>query len=295
MNGRRILVTGALGLLGRALVSRLTAAGDDVIALVRPNSLGLLPVSVQGVEIDLRSFQPDALAGLGKLDGVIHLAQSAGWHDFPAAAAATTAVNVAATIALAEAATAAGATRFVYASSGGIYGPSSEPIIETAPLKPSADLGFYLSSKIAAESLLAFFTSRLLVQILRPFFIYGPGQKESFLIPRLVQSVGAGKPIKVAGGRGPQLNPIWVDDAAAAFESALDLTKSVTVNVAGPQVVSLRQIADCLGLYARRQPVFEETGDPPADYVADTSLMAMTVGTPNMLPQAGLGRLFDVK
>jgi nucleoside-diphosphate-sugar epimerase len=131
-------------------------------------------------------------------------------------------VAIAATAHLAEAAVSAGAKTFVYASSGGIYGPSERPIRESDPIRPAAELGFYLAAKAAAEQLLGYFSPHLTVHILRPFFVYGPGQGETFLLPRLIRSVRTGTPIRVDGGRGTILNPVYCEDAAAIFAATLD-------------------------------------------------------------------------
>jgi nucleoside-diphosphate-sugar epimerase len=292
MTGRRVLVTGATGLIGRALTARLVAAGYAVIGVVRPGSLVASAPNLSTIEVDLAKASEQDWASAGRFDAVVHLAQAPGWHDFPAVASSAAAVNVAATIALAQAAVVSGATHFVYASSGGIYGPSPLPIDEAAPLKPAADLGYYLATKIAAEQLLSYFAPHLALHVLRPFFVYGPGQKDAFLLPRLVKSVRTGIPIRVASGRGPLLNPIWVGDAADAFVRALETGGSTTVNLAGPQTVSLRDIARTLGHLLGREPVFDETSEEPTDYVADVSRLSATFGPAQTDMAEGLPTLF---
>lgn len=290
---RRVVVTGAAGLVGRRLVGRLLARGDDVVAIMR---VGTAPITMPGasiVEMDLSQPSSEVFARLGRFDAAVHLAQSVGWHDFPSGAGAIAAVGVAAAACLAEAAAKCGATRFVLVSSGGIYGPAAEPISESAPAKPAAELGFYLAAKACAEQLIGYFAPRLIVHILRPFFIYGPGQAESFLVPRLIRSVREGRPIRLDGGRGPLMNPIFVDDAAKAFLQALDIDAPLTLNIAGPQIVSIRDIALAIAARLALEPAFDETPRGSGDYVADTRLMERCLGKARIGIAEGIGLMLS--
>ena len=56
-----------------------------------------------------------------------------------------------------------------------------------------------------------------------------------------------GDVVRLDGSTGPRLNPLWVEDAAAAFIAALDSDTSVTANIAGPDVVTVRSIAETVG------------------------------------------------
>lgn len=288
---RRVIVTGATGLIGRAVVRRLAAQNDHVIAIVRPgNALGL-PSGVATAEIDLGERPGRTMTSLGPFDAVIHLAQAAGWHDFPKNAGQVATVSVSATAELAEAAVSAGAKVFVLASSGGIYGPSTTPIVETAPIKPAGELGFYLATKAAAEQLLRYFEMHLTVHILRPFFVYGPMQAPEFLVPRLIKAVRSGTPIRIDGGRGPRLNPIHVDDAAEAFVASLNLGHPLVANIAGSEVVSVRDIGDLaaarIGILAQYEIVDRE----PDDFVADITTMSTSLGRPKIELAVGLGEI----
>lgn len=291
MTRRRVLVTGATGLIGRAVTHRLIQRGDDVVAVVRPQSTTRFPSEVTRIELDLAQASAKSLATLGPLQAVIHLAQAPGWHDFPKHAGQVAALSVAATAHLAEAAVEVGADTFVLASSGGIYGPSDHPIAETTPIKPAADLGFYLATKAAAEQMLQYFEKHLRIHILRPFFVYGAGQNETFLMPRLVRSIRDGLPIRLEGGTGPLINPIHVEDAAAAFTAALDLPQPLVSNIAGPEIVSIREIADLLAALLGRAPIFSSTDGKPGNFVADTTRMVTQLGPAPTGVKSGLAGL----
>ena len=109
--------------------------------------------------------------------------------------------------------------------------------------------------------------------VVRPFFIYGPGQKRDMLIPRLFDSVASGKPITLQGDSGIRINPIHVNDAASAVAAILDLNESATFNIAGPEVLSIRDICECMGRYLGVEPIFARQPSVPNDLIADYSAM----------------------
>jgi nucleoside-diphosphate-sugar epimerase len=274
--GTRFLVTGASGLLGRRTFELLRSEGANVVAIDRTS-------------LDLsRPIDPEALPE--QVDAVVYLAQSRRFRDFPDGADDVFRVNTAAPLALAAWAHRAGAQNFVYASTGGVYALSAEPLIESSPL--ADPMSFYHASKRSAELLLAPFASHFNVVILRYFFIYGPGQAPAMLVPRLVDSVREGRPISLQGEDGLRLRPIHVDDAARATIAATRLVDSATINVAGPQPMSLREMGKAIAAAVGREPVFEvATGARPASLVADIGAMTRLLGAPGRRFQDAIGEL----
>ena len=164
----KLLVSGASGLLGRHLLGEI-AEKHEVVALTRRETPPDTP-GVDWVRQDLRD--PLELGALpGRIDGVVHLAQSERYRDFPEGAEDIFGVNVHSTFRLLEYARAAGAGRFVLASTGGVYAPRATPIDEGAPL---ATPGPYFRSKRMAELLVDDYSEILSGAVLRFFFIYGP-------------------------------------------------------------------------------------------------------------------------
>jgi UDP-glucose 4-epimerase len=273
----RVLVTGASGLLGRRTVALLRSEGE-VCATGRTTLDLSLPID------------PAALPT--RVDAVVYLAQSRRFRDFPGGAEDVVQVNTAAPLALANWARGAGAQSFVYASTGGVYASSAEPVTESSPL--TDPMGFYPASKRSAELLLAPFADDFSLAILRYFFIYGRGQGRDMLVPRLVDSVRAGRPISLQGKDGVRLNPVHVDDAARATIAATRLTDSATINVGGPQPLSLRAMGEAIGAAAGQVPVFEVAAEArPANLVADISTMTRLLGAPERRFRESVGELIS--
>jgi nucleoside-diphosphate-sugar epimerase len=127
---------------------------------------------------------------------------------------------------------------------------------EEIDIPAKGDLGFYLSTKICSEILAQNYSRFFNVAILRYFFVYGRGQRETMLIPRLIQRVREGQPILLQGEDGIRTNPTHVSDAVAATKRALELTSSHTINIGGPEVLSMREIGNLIGKAVGRKPVY---------------------------------------
>src|SRR6185369_11694039 len=180
----RVLVTGASGFIGRALVHEFVAQGHWVRAAMRvpadifPRTVEVVAVSDLANPIEWRPL-------IREIDSVVHLAGIA--HT--GAGVAETAydrVNRAATAALASAAVAARIKRLVFISSVRAQsGPSSSRAI--AETDPPAPTDAYGRSKLAAEE--AIRATAVPYTILRPALIYGSGVKGNLAsLLRLAQS-----------------------------------------------------------------------------------------------------------
>jgi UDP-glucose 4-epimerase len=287
----KVLVSGATGFLGRAVTNRLLAEGHGVVAIVREDRNGVLPDGVARVVCDLTAGAPTPTA-IGELDAVLHLAQSSRFRDFPHAASEVLAVGASASVGLATLAAEAGASRFVLASSGGVYAESPDPLSESSPLGPVGELDYYLTVKRVAEQLVERFRGVIGISILRYFFVYGPGQSPQMLVPRLVESVREGVPVALPGGRGPRVNPVYVTDAAAATVACLAAGAPEVLNVAGPEITDILGICDTVGELVGREPVFKEEEPARRDIVGATTLLDR-IAPPRVGVREGIERLLD--
>lgn len=247
----RILITGAAGFIGSRLLRNLQAQ-HEVFGLVRKRPSESWAVGVHWIEHDLAepldySRFPD------RVDVIIHLAQSRLYKQFPEGSKDIFNVNIHSTFELLEYGRDAGADCFMFASTGGLYGYSFERFVETDPLSP---LDFYLTSKFAAELLVANYRNFFRTVVLRFFFVYGAGQK-GMLIPRLLEKVRNGETVVVEGNPGVRINPIFVDDAVRVFERALHLPTSDLFNVAGDEVVTITDLVRLIGEVVGKEPVID--------------------------------------
>lgn len=286
----RILITGAAGFVGGRLVKHL-ADSNEVFALVRQPPATPHP-GVQWLVQDLAA--PDWSVELpAKIDTVVHLAQSPHFREFPAQAMDIYAVSTATTMRLLDWGLKAGARNFVLGSTGGLYGASEQAVMESDALPDQRNqLGFYFASKRSAELLAQQYTGQLNVVTLRFFFVYGAGQPAAMLLPRLAANIREGKAIFLHGDDGIRLNPVHVDDAVLAICQALALDESRLLNVAGPEVTTLRAIGEEIGRQTERDPIFNvDKIARPNHLVADINRMSRALGAPKVGIIRGIAEL----
>jgi UDP-glucose 4-epimerase len=269
MTKKTIVVTGATGLIGSKFVAAL-APEHDVHCVSRETPTAK---NVSWHRVDLS--RPCSLQGFPKrVDAVVYLAQSEYFRDFPEHSRDIYQVNTVNLLHMLDYARQAEARIFVYGSSGGVYGTGDGRMTEEIQIPALSDIGFYLSTKLCSEIIAQNYVRFLNVVILRYFFVYGCGQRQSMLIPRLVKRVCSGEPILLQGKDGIRINPVHVSDAAAATLRALDLSVSQTVNIAGPEVLSLREIGDLIGRAVGREPIYSvDENSAPANLTGDIARM----------------------
>jgi nucleoside-diphosphate-sugar epimerase len=265
-----ILITGATGFVGRHLVARV-AERHEVVALGRRTPLQPLPLQVEIRLMDLdRPIDVTRLPA--KCDVIIHLA-FAGGH-FPDDAARTFAVHTGAAHQLLEYGRRAGASHFILASTGDVYGPATQgPVAETETPRPES---FYAVTKYAAELITGAYRDLLVPCVLRLYQPYGPGQTDR-LIPRLAEAIRAGRPIHTYAGHHPLVSPTYIDDVARAFDAVVARRLRGVYNLAGRDIVSLRDLADMIGRRLGMAPVFEEHVSPQGDLAGNGTALWQTL------------------
>ena len=229
-----ILLTGATGSIGSAVLRRLTSRGERVRCLVRdPRRLGSERVRVQIALGDLSepsSFR-NALRGV---DTVVHLA--AAIRDQPRASIEE--LNAVATLRLVQAAERAQASRFVFFSAIG------------ATLHQRSR---FFQAKALAER--AVQESGLSTVTFAPSIVYSPDDPWITLLKRLSLLPA----LPVSGDGRAQYQPIWSEDAADCVLAALDRPGNGhrRFELAGPEVLSYNAIARVvLRAFGRRRRLF---------------------------------------
>jgi nucleoside-diphosphate-sugar epimerase len=101
----------------------------------------------------------------------------------------------------------------VVAGSGFEYHPEDRPLSESDPLGPRS---LYGVSKVAATMLAGTFASRLPITVVRPFFVYGLGEREPRLVPYIIASALKKTPVELTPG-GQVRDYLFVTDLAEGF------------------------------------------------------------------------------
>jgi nucleoside-diphosphate-sugar epimerase len=197
----RILVTGANGLVGKRLVSRLDRDGLSVRAAVR--SLHSAPAFGDTVAVGAVDKSTDWHRSLKDVQVVVHLAARVHiMHD--AAKDPLTEfrrVNLDGTLNLARQAAAAGVRRFVFISSVKVNGECTQPERAFTEVDPTNPSDAYGQSKHEAEQALRLIAAQtgMEVVIVRPPLVYGPGVKANFAA--LMRAVQRGWPLPLGAVR----------------------------------------------------------------------------------------------
>jgi len=250
-----ILVTGATGFLGRALVLELLTKGCQMKALVRKPSV--LPVEVEQVLMDLGEIKGERAIkdAFGGVDVVVHAAarvhmmQDRSTNPF----AEFRKLNRDATLSLAALAANAGVKRFVFLSSIGVNGNNNiKPFSENDNPNPQEP---YAISKYEAEhGLLAIAKKTSMeVVIIRPPLVYGPNAPGNF--GTLVNWLRRGVPLPL-GAIHNKRSFVALDNLVSFITLCADRSQSLKAAnqvflISDGEDVSttqlLRKVADALG------------------------------------------------
>jgi nucleoside-diphosphate-sugar epimerase len=245
LSDRLNLVTGATGLLGSHIAEQLTERGERVRALVRPSSNTSF---LQSLGADLATgdlSDPESLRrAVAGVDVVYHCAAKVGdwgaWRLFQS-------LVIDATTNLLEACRHEKVGRVLHVSSITVYGhpkPRGELFTEDEPLGQNLWLwDYYCRAKIAAEEVCRRYPGDL--TILRPSWIYGPRDRNSF--PRILKAIQAGR-VRVVGSGDNLLNIVYAGDVADAAIRAATTPKAVgqAYNISSAGEITQRQLLDLL-------------------------------------------------
>lgn len=247
----RVLVTGATGCLGSALVSLLRQSGHVVIAQGRdhPSAEDLVRAGAVFLPLDFRAQEASAHHLIRHLDGVTTVYHCAALSSAWGSAQAFEDINVTATANLLKAARMAGVKRFVFASSPSIYADGTDrlDLREDARL-PARFATHYARSKYAAEQLVlaADMPQSMRTIALRPRAIYGRGDRA--LMPRLIEAIGRGTVPLISGG-GSLIDITHVSDAARAMVLAGEQIESAggrAFNITSGRAYAFTELLDAV-------------------------------------------------
>ena len=246
----RVLVTGALGFVGRHLVHHLEESGDEVALLDRHAPEPVDITDAPAVRAAVARARPEA---------VYHLA---GWADVGASWSDPRSVlrlNAEGTLNVLEACRAAEVHRVLAVASADVYGVVREedlPLTEDAPLRPTSP---YAATKVAADALAhqAFLGYGLGVLRVRPFNHLGPGQSEHFVAPaiaaRIARAERDGADTVAVGNLTPRRDVTDVRDVVRAYRLLVEHGEPGEVyNLCSGRDLAIQELADRLVALADR-------------------------------------------
>ena len=242
----KTLVTGGAGFIGSALVDRLLAEGHavDVIDDLSTGSLANLSEAradrsneLTFHQIDIRDPGTVELIGRRKPEVVFHLAAQADVRVSVARPGFDAEVNIVGTLHVLEGARAAGASKVVFAASGGtLYGepaPGDLPVKESHAQRPLSPYG--VSKKAAIDYLVAY---RELYELefaaLALANVYGPRQDphgEAGVVAIFAGNLLDGRACTIFGDGEQTRDFVYVDDVADAFVRAATRGSGLVANV----------------------------------------------------------------
>lgn len=268
----KLIVTGACGYKGNVLVPKLLAAGHDVTALDIMwfgNDLQPHP------NLDVREFdvrEPDGL-DLAGYDAIIHLSSVANDPCGDLDPKLTWEVSCLATMRLADKAVRAGVKRFIYASSGSVYGlKDEEHVTEDLELVPLSE---YNKTKMVAERVLLSYADQMNVQIVRPATVCGlsPRMRLDVAVNMLAMQALTKGAITVLGGDQTRPN-IHIDDITDLYVFLLDHPEATGVFNAGFENLSIRRIAEMIAEHIPAKVNIEPSNDPRSYRINSDKLLA---------------------
>lgn len=277
----RVLITGGNGFIGKPTARSVAKLGHEVVSPPGPgtdpeNGLNLMEPS--SVEKYLDTHRPE---------GLIHLA----WDTTPGAYRETPA-NLewtAASLCLFYSFARHGGKRAVIAGTSAEYSwKSSEPFDEKqTPLQPESLYGI---SKDSLRRILEAWAPTAGVSLAwgRIFCPYGPHEKKSRLIPKLITKLESGETLPFDSGHTTR-DFLHVDELGSAFAALFDSGFEGAVNLASGEDLTIRQVLTYLGegLDRSDQIQFDQVPDPggqPPRVVASVEQLKSQIGWAPSMP-----------
>ncbi len=258
MKPGRVFITGATGCIGSALTQRLSAAGVQVVALVRDPQRAAHISALPGVEIITgelfaRAAISQAMRGC---DTVFHLAAKvhASEREARQSPEEFTRSNVEGTRGVLEAAIENRIASFVFFSTVAVYPESDDELNEQTPPAPVTPYG---QSKLAAETLVLARAAQtgMHAVVLRPAVVYGPRDRGN--VSRLIETIRRGRFFMIGDGTNRK-SMVAVENVvdAAWLVAGNERARGQIYNVCDERSYTLAEIAATIAEAVGRKPRF---------------------------------------
>ena len=255
-----ILVTGGCGYKGHILIPKLLELGHHVTCFDIQWFGNFLKEheNLTMVKGDIRNISEIPLNGV---ECIIHLASIANDPCGDLNPKLTWEVSALATMQLADKAKRSGVKRFIYASSGSVYGvKDEEQVTEDLELEPISE---YNKTKMVAERVLLSYQSDMVVQIIRPATVCGYSDRMRLDVSVNLLTMHALSKGKITVFGGNQVRPnIHIDDLTDLYIHLIDNPKINGVFNAGFENISILDIAEMVTKHVPVEIEVTSSNDP---------------------------------
>jgi len=237
------LIIGGNGLIGTHLVKHLCDMGEEVISF-SSHQPGVLVKGCKYIAGDVTEYGTlNQILHTHKVDRILHNAAVSHPKLFRENPYKIYRINVGGTLTALEAARNYGVSRFIYMSSGAVYGNTTrESVTEETPLRSESPYG---ATKVACEELVRNYG--LDSTSLRIGFVYGPGRKFECPIHMLLADCIQKKQVNWEQGIDQRMDYIYIDDCVEAIVNIAMASQlpHTEYNVGGGQNVPYSRVVDC--------------------------------------------------
>lgn len=242
---QKVLITGIDGFIGKHLGEFLLKNGYYVIGIGKSKKNENKNYASEFYTVDLLNLKP--INVFKNIDFIIHLSAITEYNKICENPELALKFNLLSTFNLANLYINSKAKNFIYPSSGKVYGyPQYLPLDEKHFLQPFNFLGKY---KKMGEEILEYFhqISEKNFTVLRIFNVYGPGQKQSFFIPKIIKQIQNNNAVTI-GNINDKRDYIFIDDLIEAFKIILktNLKGYNIFNVGSGETYSIKEILNII-------------------------------------------------
>jgi len=305
MKNKKIVITGGSGFIGTHLIKKLLIKGNYDITVI-----DIFPPRVEGVSFvqsdisDLEKIKPYLIG----IDTVVHLAAKIGVDNCRNNPEMVVKVNYRDTVKFIDLCIDTKVRRFLFSSSSEIYGNSTDiPFEEDRVPEP---ISVYAQNKLKVENYLKSISSKMSVGIVRFFNVYGPWQKNSFVVSIFIEAALNNRDIKILGDGKQSRCFTYVEDAVEGVITLMEYDKTPfeIVNIGNSQEVSINELTETILKNipnSKSKIVFQEYGNTNSSDVRDSGLeitrrVPLTSKANNLLgflakTDLNLGILFTIK
>jgi nucleoside-diphosphate-sugar epimerase len=268
----KILVTGGCGYKGHVLIPKLLNQGHKVICFDIQwfGNFFDYHENLTVVKGDVRNIEEIPFDGI---ECIIHLASIANDPCGDLNPKLTWEVSALATMQIAEKAKRLGVKRFIYASSGSVYGiKDEEQVTEDLELKPISE---YNKTKMVAERVLLSYQDDMVVQIIRPATVCGYSERMRLDVSVNLLTMHALSKGKITVFGGKQIRPnIHIDDLTDLYIHLIDHPEITGVYNAGFENISILEIAELVTKYLPVEIEITASNDPRSYRVNSDKILA---------------------